>query len=94
MRATTAVLTAAAASETVPAAASDAPALRRVRSRFRARRCEAAMSCLPLIQLGLMKLEQCVIALQYCSRMRVDFDTALDELGWTKPRKARKDLQL
>lgn len=55
---------------------------------------EAAVACLPLIELGLMKLEQCCIALQYCNRMRVDFDTALDELGWTNPRKVRKDLQL
>jgi hypothetical protein len=55
---------------------------------------ESAVSCLPLIELGLMKLEQVVIALQYCNRMRVNFDTALDELGWQNPRKVRKDLQL
>jgi len=55
---------------------------------------EATLVCLPLIELGLMKLEQVVIALQYCNRMRVDFDTALDELGWQNPRKVRKDLQL
>ena len=55
---------------------------------------ESAVACLPLIELGLMKMEQIVIALQYCSRMRVDFDTALDELGWQNPRKLRTDLKL
>lgn len=55
---------------------------------------DAAVVCLPLIREGLMKLEQCVIALQYCSRSRVDFDTALDEMGWQNPRKLRKDLPL
>jgi len=55
---------------------------------------ESTLVCLPLIDLGLMKLEQVVIALQYCNRMRVDFDTALEELGWQNPRKMRKDLQL
>lgn len=55
---------------------------------------ESAVACLPLIQLGLMKVEQCIIALQYCNRMRVDFDTAVEELGWQNPRKMRKDLQL
>ncbi|HEY9775824.1 MAG TPA: hypothetical protein V6C81_18830 [Planktothrix sp.] len=55
---------------------------------------ESSVVCLPLIELGLMKLEQAVIALQYCNRMRVDFDTALEELGWQNPRKMRKDLQL
>lgn len=55
---------------------------------------EATLVCLPLTELGLMKLEQVVIALQYCNRMRVDFDAALEELGWQNPRKMRKDLQL
>jgi hypothetical protein len=55
---------------------------------------ESAIACLPLIDLGLMKMEQVVIAIQYCSRMRVEFDAALEELGWQNPRKIRKDLNL
>lgn len=55
---------------------------------------ESATTCLPLIDLGLMKMEQVVIAIQYCCRMRVSFDTALEELGWQNPRKLRSDLQL
>ena len=42
---------------------------------------ESAVVCLPMIREGLLKLEQCVIVLQYCSRIRVDFDTAMDELN-------------
>lgn len=49
---------------------------------------DAAVICLPLIQKGLMKQEQCIIALNYCARSRVGFDEALAELGWTNPRKA------
>lgn len=55
---------------------------------------DAAVTCLPLIREGLMKLEQCIIALNYCSRMRVGFDEALDEMGWQNPRKLRTDLPL
>jgi hypothetical protein len=55
---------------------------------------EAAVTSLPLIELGLMKMEQIGIVMQYCSRMRVDFDSAIDELGWQNPRKVRKDLNL
>jgi len=55
---------------------------------------DAAIICLPMIREGLMKLEQCIIALNYCSRSRVDFDTALDEMEWPNPRKLRKDLFL
>lgn len=55
---------------------------------------EAAILCLPLIREGLMKLEQCIIALNYCVRSRVDFDTALEEMNWPNPRKLRKDLPL
>jgi hypothetical protein len=55
---------------------------------------DAAICCQPLIREGLMKLEQCIIALNYCSRSRVDFDTALDEMDWPNPRKLRKDLPL
>ncbi len=53
---------------------------------------DAAVICLPMIREGFLKLEQCIIALNYCSRSRVDFDTALDEMGWQNPRKLRKDL--
>ncbi len=55
---------------------------------------DAAFVCLPLIREGLMKTEQCIIALNYCSRMRVGFDEALDEMGWQNPRKLRTDLPL
>jgi len=48
---------------------------------------EAADICLPLIRENKMKVEQCIIALNYCSRSRVSFDAALDELGWPNPRK-------
>lgn len=48
---------------------------------------EAASICLPLIREGLMKVEQCIIALNYCNRSRVGFDAALEELGWPNPRK-------
>jgi hypothetical protein len=53
---------------------------------------ESAVTCLPMIREGFLKLEQCIIALNYCNRSRVDFDTALDEMGWQNPRKLRKDL--
>ncbi len=55
---------------------------------------DAAFVCLPLIREGLLKVEQCIIALNYCSRMRVGFDDALDEMGWQNPRKMRPDLSL
>lgn len=55
---------------------------------------DAAVICLPLIREGLMKQEQCIIALNYCSRMRVAFDDALEEMGWQNPRKLRSDLPL
>lgn len=48
---------------------------------------KAAEICIPLIQENKMKVEQCIIALNYCARSRVDFDSALDELGWDNPRK-------
>lgn len=50
---------------------------------------DAATICLPLIREGLMKVEQCIIALNYCNRSRVGFDAALDELGWPNPRKKK-----
>jgi hypothetical protein len=50
---------------------------------------KAAEVCIPLIKEGKMKVEQCIIALNYCSRSRVDFDSALDELGWENPRKKK-----
>lgn len=55
---------------------------------------DAAFICLPLIREGLLKVEQCIIALNYCSRMRVGFDEALDEMGWQNPRTMRSDLPL
>jgi hypothetical protein len=47
----------------------------------------AAATCVPLIRDNKMKAEQCIIALNYCSRSRVDFSTALDELNWPNPLK-------
>lgn len=55
---------------------------------------EAAHIVRPLIDATLMKLEQAIIVLNYCCRSRVDFDTAIDEMGWQNPRKLRKDLNL
>jgi hypothetical protein len=55
---------------------------------------ESAVTCLPMIREGLMKVEQCVLVVQYCNRVRVDFDSAMDELNWPNPRKLRKDLPL
>jgi hypothetical protein len=55
---------------------------------------EAADIVRPLIDATLMKLEQAIIVLNYCCRSRVDFDTAIDEMGWQNPRKVRKDLKL
>lgn len=50
----------------------------------------AAATCASLVQANLMKVEQCIIALNYCSRSRVGFDEALEELRWENPRKAAK----
>lgn len=50
---------------------------------------EAAFICQPLIQGGSMKVEQCVIALNYCSRMRASFDDALEGMNWPNPRKLK-----
>ena len=55
---------------------------------------DAALMSLPLIREGLMKIEQVIMALNYCERMRVGFDEALDEMGWQNPRKLRTDLPL
>lgn len=52
---------------------------------------DAAVVCQSLIKDGLMKKEQCIIALNYCCRSRVEFNEALEELGWTNPRRDRKD---
>lgn len=43
---------------------------------------DAAATCVPLIEQDLMKPEQAVMTLNYCSRMRVSFDEALAEMGW------------
>lgn len=48
----------------------------------------AALIAASLINEGLMKVEQCVIALNFCSRSRVSFDEALTELNWVNPRQA------
>ena len=50
---------------------------------------KAAETCIPLIQENKMKVEQCIIALNYCMRSRVDFDSALEEMGWENPRKQK-----
>lgn len=50
---------------------------------------EAAFICQPLIQSGSMKVEQCIIALNYCSRMRVSFDDAIEGMNWPNPRKLK-----
>jgi len=55
---------------------------------------DAALTSLPLIREGLMKIEQVIMALNYCERMRVSFDDALEEMGWQNPRKLRTDLPL
>jgi hypothetical protein len=49
---------------------------------------EAAVICIQLIHIGKMKVEQCIIALNYCSRSRVGFDEAMEELNWPNPRKS------
>jgi hypothetical protein len=47
---------------------------------------DAAVTCTELERSGKMKVEKCIIALNYCSRSRVTLDEALDELGWENPR--------
>lgn len=49
---------------------------------------DAAVTCIRLIHVGKMKVEQCIIALNYCSRSRVGFDEAMEELNWPNPRKS------
>lgn len=49
---------------------------------------EAAVTCIRLIHVGKMKVEQCIIALNYCSRSRVGFDEAMEELNWPNPKKS------
>lgn len=49
---------------------------------------DAAVICVKLIQAGKMKVEQCIIALNYCGRSRVGFDEAMEELNWPNPRKS------
>ncbi len=38
-----------------------------------------------LIEQKRLKVEQAIIALHYCERMRVSFDDAVEEMGWEKP---------
>jgi hypothetical protein len=54
---------------------------------------EAAVSCAGFENKGLLKLEQCIIALNYCSRSRVSLDEALEELNWENPRKKTSSSQ-
>lgn len=70
----------------------DVPSLLTAAGKLEKKTYQAAVICLPMIREGFMKLEQCVIALNYCAKSKVDFDTALDEMGWQNPRKLRKDL--
>jgi hypothetical protein len=50
---------------------------------------EAAFICVDLERQGVMKVEKCIIALNYCSRSRVTFDEAMEELGWDNPHKSK-----
>ncbi len=54
---------------------------------------EAALNCASLEKDGLLKLEQCIIALNYCMRSRVTLDEAIEELNWENPRKKGKAAQ-
>jgi hypothetical protein len=58
--------------------------------KFDSKTIDAALICIDMERRGVMKLEQCIIALNFCSRSRVGFDEALDELGWENPRKQKK----
>jgi hypothetical protein len=58
--------------------------------KFDAKTIDAALICVDLERRGVMKTEQCMIALNYCSRSRVGFDEAVEELGWENPRKQKK----
>jgi hypothetical protein len=42
----------------------------------------ASLRCQFLIREGFLKMEQAIIALNYCQRKQVSFDEAMDELGW------------
>ncbi|HMX46900.1 MAG TPA: serine/threonine-protein kinase, partial [Candidatus Obscuribacter sp.] len=42
----------------------------------------ASYQCMTLLSTQKLKLEQAVIALNFCERMRVDFSEAVQELGW------------
>jgi len=48
---------------------------------------EAAIICAGLLSEEQMKLGECVITLNYCSRSRVGFDEAMVDLNWPNPRK-------
>lgn len=51
---------------------------------------QSAEKCAVLIQNKSMKVEQCIIALNYCNRMRVGIDAALEELGWQQPNQQKQ----
>jgi len=42
----------------------------------------AAYQCLNLLSQGKIELGQAIIALNFCQRSRVDFNEAIEELGW------------
>jgi hypothetical protein len=50
---------------------------------------EAAKICYSLQNDQLIKVEQSVMVLNYCSRSRVNFDEAMSELNWDNPRKQK-----
>lgn len=51
----------------------------------------ASLRCQFLVREGYLKMEQAIIALNYCQRSQVSFDDALEELGWTLPTRLRDD---
>ncbi len=54
----------------------------------------AALRCQFLVRDGFLKIEQAIIALNYCQRAKVSLDDAIQELGWTiLPPGANKELQ-
>jgi len=46
---------------------------------------EAAQKCKTLMHEERMKVEQCMILLNYCHRSRMTFEEAIDEMGWELP---------
>ncbi len=67
----------------------DVRAILQAAGKVDAKTMDAAVICIRLEQEGSFKFEQAMIALNYCSRSRVGFDEALEEMGWPNPRKPR-----